>query len=118
METNGVNFKDLVRIYDGKDSVSIVIIHDYCRCAIDCSIVDGEVILNRLIVHEKLRRKGISKLLMEELCNYLDRKKFNCVLGVESDDPLGMNDDLLVEFYKQYGFESTTESKYFMKRYS
>lgn len=116
METNIANFRDLIRVYEGEEYLSIIINYEYYRCAVDCTKLEGEIMINRLIVHQKLRRKGIAKLLMTELCNYLDRNKFSCVLGVESEDPLGMNDDLLVEFYKQYKFESIPEDMYFMRR--
>lgn len=118
MCNDNTNFKDLIKTYDDLYTLSIVIIYNNCRCAVDCNKLDGQIMLNRLIVHNKLRKRGIASLLMKELCEYLDKNKLDCILGVESDGTSEMDDNLLVEFYKRYGFESTEEDKYYMLRKS
>jgi GNAT superfamily N-acetyltransferase len=71
------------------------------------SNMGNEWYFNRLVVHEKMRNKGVATLLMDELIKVLDEKQITLINDI---NPYGdLNFKQLEIFYKKYGFIETEE---------
>ena len=58
---------------------------------------------NRLVVHGKIRKKGVGTRLMQEMIDWADYKKINIILEI---NPYGEMDlEQLIIFYGKFGFK-------------
>lgn len=69
---------------------------------------------NRLIVDEKLRGKGLSKLLLDNVANWADLNSITILLDI---NPYGkMSKEDLQILYGKYGFEEYSDTDFQMIR--
>lgn len=79
------------------------------RACLECSRpgLKKEVQVNRLLVPEQCRRKGIGTALMEEFIGYIDHNHLSAELSI---NPYGeMTYEQLQKFYGKYGFVADEE---------
>jgi len=66
---------------------------------------NNEIVIDKLFVDPNERGQHLGYKLLDVAKKYADKKGLNLALYAESDDPVFSNYDL-VEYYRNYGFES------------
>ena len=71
---------------------------------------------NRLSVPPKLRKKGIAKKLLGEMCEWADDKEINIWLDINPYGDLDLRQ--LISLYSKFGFKQTLQQGTMIRRYN
>ena len=77
----------------------------------------GEIVIDKLFVHKDERgdKKGHSLLSFVLIAS--QNQGFNMSLCAESDEPSNINNEQLIEYYEEFGFESDADCDQLMTYY-
>jgi GNAT superfamily N-acetyltransferase len=71
------------------------------------------LLLNNIVIKKEYRSKGIGRKIIEDLIKYADEN--NWIITLSPSSYYGIPEQRLKEYYKSFGFEDNTDSRFIHK---